>query len=169
MLSYTRIKFERRNLTMKKSLVILFTAISLMVMMLSACGSTTKTTDNSSKATTSSSKKSDTTTQTPKTANRSKAAATTKASTGNVVDIKVMAKDFEYDKKEIHVKKGDKVRITLHSDDGGHGFAIPAFNVNIQGNKSAEFTADKTGTFEYHCSIVCGTGHSKMVGKLIVE
>jgi cytochrome c oxidase subunit 2 len=80
-----------------------------------------------------------------------------------------MAKDFEYDKKEIHVKKGDTVRLTLESDDVGHGLTIPAFNVNIQGNKTVEFIANKTGTFEYHCSIVCGTGHEKMTGKLIVE
>lgn len=150
---------------MKKRMGFLFAAVALMVIMLSACGSTT---NNSSSATTSSSKKTDTTTQTSKTADTPKVAAKNAAS-GNVVDIKVMAKDFEYDKKEIHVKKGDKVRITLQSDDGGHGFALPAFNVNIQGNKSAEFIADKTGTFEYHCSIVCGTGHSKMTGKLIVE
>jgi cytochrome c oxidase subunit II len=159
------INFERRILLMKKRMGFVFTAVALMVMMLSACGSTT---NNSSNATTSSSKKSDTTTQTSKTADTPKVAAKNPA-TGNVVDIKVMAKDFEYDKKEIHVKKGDKVRITLQSDDGGHGFALPAFNVNIQGNKSAEFIAAKTGTFEYHCSIVCGTGHSKMTGKLIVE
>ncbi|MDR6999897.1 cupredoxin domain-containing protein [Neobacillus niacini] len=150
---------------MKKRMGLLFTAVALMVMMLSACGSTS---NNSSNATTPSSKKSATTTQTSKTTDAQKA-TTKNAASGNIVDIKVMAKDFEYDKKEIHVKKGDKVRITLQSDDGGHGFALPAFNVNIQGNKSAEFIANKTGTFEYHCSIVCGAGHSKMTGKLIVE
>ncbi|WML48368.1 cupredoxin domain-containing protein [Neobacillus sp. PS3-34] len=137
---------------MKKNLFFLFTATILMAIMLSACGSTTKTSDNSSTAT-----------------QTSKSTDTSKESQGNVVNIKVMAKDFEYDKKEIHVKKGDKVKITLQSDDGGHGFTIPAYNVNIQGNKSAEFTADKTGTFEYHCSVMCGTGHAKMTGKLIVE
>ena len=153
---------------MKKRMGFLFTAVTLIVMMLSACGNATNTSSNS---TTTPSKKSDTTAQTSKTSNSPKEATknATTAATGKVVDIKVMAKDFEYDKKEIHVKKGDKVRITLQSDDGGHGFALPAFNVNIQGNKSAEFIANKTGTFEYHCSIVCGTGHSKMTGKLIVE
>ena len=149
---------------MKKRMGFLFTAVTLVVMMLSACGTTT---NNPSNSTTPTSKKSDTTSQTSKTSDSPKE-ATKNAATGKVVDIKVMAKDFEYDKKEIHVKKGDKVRITLQSDDGGHGFALPDFNVNIRGNKSAEFIADKTGTFEYHCSIICGTGHSKMIGKLIV-
>jgi cytochrome c oxidase subunit II len=94
---------------------------------------------------------------------------TSQAATGKVVEIKVTAKDFEYNKKEIHVKKGDTVKITLQSDDGGHGLAIPKYNVNIQGNGSAEFTADKTGTFPYFCSIMCGAGHAKMTGKLVVE
>lgn len=135
-----------------------------MLVILSACGSNTKTTDNSANTTTtSSSEKSDTTEQ------ASKTAVTKNKPTGKVVDIKVMAKDFEYDKKEIRVKQGDKVKITLKSDDGGHGLAIPAFNVDIQGNKSAEFVANKKGTFEYHCSIPCGTGHANMTGKLIVE
>lgn len=146
---------------MKKRMGIVFTAIALMVIMLSACGSAS---NNTAKDATSN-KKSDTTAQTSKTANSSSENSTT----GNVVDIKVMAKDFAYDKKEIHVKKGDKVRITLHSDDGGHGFALPAFNVNIQGNKNAEFIANKSGAFEYHCSIFCGSGHTQMTGKLIVE
>lgn len=146
---------------MKKKLLVFFTAIALMVIMLSACGSTTKTTDHS---TTSTNKP-----QTTKSADSSKTSTGTASPAGNVENIKVEAKDFEFDKKEIRVKKGDKVKITLHSDDGGHGFAIPAYNVDIQGNKSAEFTADKAGTFEYHCSIVCGSGHSQMTGKLIVE
>jgi cytochrome c oxidase subunit 2 len=131
--------------------------------MLSACGTSTKSTDQSSNATKTvkkANKKADT---------KNVSAATKSNATANVVNIKVMAKDFEYDKKEIHVKKGDKVRLTLQSDDGGHGLTIPAFNVNIQGNKTVEFIADKSGTFEYHCSIFCGTGHAKMTGKLIVE
>jgi cytochrome c oxidase subunit II len=81
----------------------------------------------------------------------------------------VTAKDFEFSKKEIDVKKGDKVKITLQSDDGGHGLAIPKYNVNIQGNGSAEFTADKTGTFQYYCSVMCGSGHPNMTGKLVVK
>ncbi|MDP4170464.1 MAG: cytochrome C oxidase subunit II, partial [Bacillota bacterium] len=106
---------------MKKKLLILFITSLLSVVMLSACSDSSKTSDKSSTTTTKS--------------------ADTSATTGKTVEIKVMAKDFEYDKKVIRVKKGDKVKITLQSDDGGHGFAIPDYNVDIQGNKSAEFTA----------------------------
>lgn len=146
---------------MKKKVVLLFVLSVLMGTILSACGSNTvKTADPSSSTAPAKTNQADTS---------GKDTKATASATGNVEDIKVEAKDFEYDKKEIHVKKGDNIRITLQSDDGGHGFAIPAFNVNIQGNKSAEFIADKTGTFEYHCSVVCGAGHSKMTGKLVVE
>jgi cytochrome c oxidase subunit 2 len=47
--------------------------------------------------------------------------------------------------------------------------AISDYNVNIQGNGSAEYTANKAGTFEFHCSVLCGSGHWNMTGKLIVQ
>ncbi|SFD81630.1 hypothetical protein SAMN05216378_1554 [Paenibacillus catalpae] len=84
--------------------------------------------------------------------------------------ITVKAANFEFDQPEIRVKKGDKVKITLNNAEGFHGLAIPDFNVDIkENNGTAEFVADKAGEHEFQCSIVCGAGHSKMVGKLIVE
>lgn len=143
---------------MKKNAAILITILLLSLSLLSACGSNTKQSDNSASSNSNDNKTTATTVEPSK-----------DATTEKLVEIKVMAKDFEFDKKEIHVKKGDKVKITLQSDDGGHGLAIPAYNVSINGNGSAEFTADKTGTFEYHCSVMCGAGHTEMTGKLIVE
>lgn len=82
----------------------------------------------------------------------------------------IKAKNFEFDQPEIRVKQGDKVKITLNNAEGFHGFAIPDFNVDIkENNGTAEFTADKAGEHAFQCSVVCGAGHSKMVGKLIVE
>ncbi|BBH21875.1 hypothetical protein Back11_32200 [Paenibacillus baekrokdamisoli] len=130
---------------------ILFLMLILIAALASACGSSS----------------------TSDTANTANATSTTSAAdssaTGKTVEIKLGAKDFEYDQKEIHVKKGNHVKITLTSDDGGHGFTIPDYNVDIQGNKSAEFDAKNAGTFEYHCSVMCGTGHTQMKGKLIVD
>lgn len=143
---------------MKKNGAILIAILLVSLSLLSACGSNTKQTNNSTSSTSNDNK------TTSNTVDASKPASAEK-----LVEIKVMAKDFEFDKKEIHVKKGDKIKLTLHSDDGGHGLAIPAYNVSINGNGSAEFTADKTGTFEYHCSVMCGAGHSEMTGKLIVD
>jgi nitrous oxide reductase len=58
--------------------------------------------------------------------------------------------------KEIVVKKGDKVRITITNTAGDHDFTIDAYNIKTETplNKPTvvEFTADKVGTFEYYCS-----------------
>ncbi|WCN37427.1 cupredoxin domain-containing protein [Aneurinibacillus uraniidurans] len=158
---------------MKKKMVILFATSIVTASMLSACGTSTKQADSSSApATTSSSSQASapaatsSSSQTPAPVAK---AANNQAPAGKTVEVKVMAKDFEFDKKEIRVKKGDKVKITLMSDDGGHGFEIPDYKVNIKGNGSAEFVADKAGTFQYDCSVMCGSGHDKMTGKLIVE
>jgi cytochrome c oxidase subunit 2 len=75
---------------------------------------------------------------------------------------------------DVVINKGDHVKITVTSTDGTHGLALPDFNVNIspinQGEtKSAEFIADKSGTFTYFCNVPCGPGHSSMVGTLVVN
>lgn len=58
--------------------------------------------------------------------------------------------------KEIVVKKGDKVRITITNTAGDHDFNIDAYNIKSETplNKVTviEFTADKVGSFEYYCS-----------------
>ncbi|MCJ8011166.1 cupredoxin domain-containing protein [Paenibacillus sp. KQZ6P-2] len=84
-------------------------------------------------------------------------------------EVTVNAKSFEFSPSEIKVKKGDKVKLTLKNTDGAHGLEIPEFNVNLQKNGSVIFEADKAGTFDFDCSVMCGAGHSNMKGKLIVE
>lgn len=90
-------------------------------------------------------------------------------SADGVKEIKLSATNFEFDQKEIHVKKGDKIKLTLTNTEGMHGVAIPDFNVDLKGDGSAEFTADKAGEFTFNCSVMCGAGHDTMTGKLIVE
>ena len=85
----------------------------------------------------------------------------------------IEAKKFEFSVKEIRVKKGDFVRINLKSVDGFHDLVVDAFNaatkqINTGDSSFVEFKADKTGTFEFYCSV--GTHRQMgMVGKLIIE
>jgi cytochrome c oxidase subunit 2 len=88
---------------------------------------------------------------------------------GGTQNITVTATNFKFEPAEIKVKKGDKVKITLVNKEGAHGLEIPDFKINLQKNGSADFTADKAGTHEFHCSVMCGAGHDNMVGKIIVE
>ncbi len=87
--------------------------------------------------------------------------------------IMVSGKNFEFDVKEIRVKKGEKVTIHFESADGFHDFVIDGYNVRTEklktgGMQMVTFVADKAGTFEYYCSVGSHRANG-MVGKLIVE
>jgi plastocyanin len=92
---------------------------------------------------------------------------------GDVVAIDITGKNFAFSQKEIRVKNGDRVRITFSSTDGFHDWVVDEFNASTErvstgGTTSVEFTANKTGTFEYYCSV--GNHRNQgMAGNLIVE
>jgi plastocyanin len=81
--------------------------------------------------------------------------------------------NFKFDVKEIKVNKGDTVKVTFKSAGGTHDFVLDEFDVKTKvlsdgGEETVTFVADKTGEFEYYCSV----GQHRqmgMVGKLIVE
>lgn len=83
--------------------------------------------------------------------------------------ITVNAKNFEFDQKEIKVKKGETVAITLNNTQGNHAMKIEGYNKEVKNKQTVTFTADKAGEFNFECSIMCGAGHADMVGKFIVE
>jgi len=92
---------------------------------------------------------------------------------GEVKTINVEAGSFYFKPNEIRVKKGEKVRIILASKDMMHDFNIDELGVSVPVTKAgdtstAEFVANKTGEFEYYCSV---GQHRKMgqVGKIIIE
>lgn len=80
---------------------------------------------------------------------------------------------FKFSLNEIKVKKGDTVRIVFTNVQGSHDWVIDEFNARTKilpagQTETIEFVADKTGTFEYYCSV--GTHRQMgMKGNLIVE
>ena len=92
---------------------------------------------------------------------------------GEVKEFNVMAKSWEFDPSTITVNKGDTVRLSVESIDVRHGIAIPEFRINEvlePGSKvEIEFVADKAGTFDFSCSVPCGSGHRQMKGTLVVN
>ena len=93
--------------------------------------------------------------------------------TGEVKEFNIKAFQWGYEPDTITVNKGDRVKIIAESLDTPHGLAINEFGVNLYldglSSKTAEFVADKTGTFTFYCNIPCGSGHSSMRGRLIVK
>ncbi|HEY6308918.1 MAG TPA: cupredoxin domain-containing protein [Candidatus Angelobacter sp.] len=88
-------------------------------------------------------------------------------------EIQVSAKKYAFSPDAIHVKKGEHVRLIITATDHDHGIKLEAFHVEQKLKKgvptTVEFTADKSGTFPFKCSVFCGLGHGGMKGTLIVE
>lgn len=92
---------------------------------------------------------------------------------GKTVEVTVKAANFAFNPTEIKVKKGDTVKITLSNKEGFHDWNLDEFNaatkkINAGASDTVTFVADKTGTFEYYCSV---GNHRQMgmKGNLIVE
>ncbi|MFZ2187938.1 MAG: plastocyanin/azurin family copper-binding protein [Candidatus Moraniibacteriota bacterium] len=90
-----------------------------------------------------------------------------------IKEFNLSAKPFEFSQTEIKVKKGDTVKLTLTVEAGLHDWVVDEFSAKTKQLKAGEsesivFVADKSGTFEYYCSV--GTHRQMgMAGKLIVE
>ncbi len=86
--------------------------------------------------------------------------------------IKITAKKFEYSPSNITLKKGVHVTLELTSLDQLHGFNCPGLNIrsDIAPEKvsTIRFTPEKTGTFDFHCDVFCGSGHEQMTGTITV-
>ena len=93
--------------------------------------------------------------------------------TQGVHEIQVTLKKYEFSPSSLHVKKGERVKLIMAAVDHDHGFKLDDFGVNQKVRKgtttTVEFTADKSGTFQFRCSSVCGLGHRGMKGTLVVE
>lgn len=89
------------------------------------------------------------------------------------VVIKMTAQRYKFTPNVITVNQGDHVRLIITALDRDHGFELKSYEINQRLKKgdpaTIEFTADKVGTFEFHCSVFCGLGHHRMKGKLIVK
>src|SRR3989344_8596563 len=98
---------------------------------------------------------------------------TPRATVSNVREFIVLGNSFKFNPAEIRVRKGDTVRIVFKNEGGMHNWVLDEFNARTKTLQSGqtdtiEFVANKTGTFEYYCSV---GNHRQMgmVGKLIVE
>jgi cytochrome c oxidase subunit II len=83
-------------------------------------------------------------------------------------ELVITAKSWEFDKAEYEIPKDTPVKLTLKNTNGVHGVAIEGTDIKLQGDQSEVVTL-AAGTYEFHCNIMCGTGHQNMHAKLIVK
>ncbi len=80
------------------------------------------------------------------------------APTENIKEFTVIGSNFAFTPKTLEVKQGDTVKITFQNSIGFHDFKLDEFKVatkqiKVGESETIEFVADKTGTFEYYCSV----------------
>jgi nitrous-oxide reductase len=96
---------------------------------------------------------------------------------GNNVEIWMTAVRSHFTPDRIDLNEGDVV--TWHitnidtSFDATHGFAIPAYNINLSlepgETATVKFVADQGGTFPFYCTEFCSALHLEMAGYMIIE
>lgn len=91
----------------------------------------------------------------------------------DVKEITVEGSPFKFLPSEIKVKKGQTLKVVFKNMQGMHDFVVDEFSAKTKvikagESETVELVADKTGTFEYYCSV--GNHRSQgMKGNLIVE
>jgi len=87
--------------------------------------------------------------------------------------VHVTAQKFEFTPDVIRLKLHVPVVIELTSLDRRHGFQAPDFHVDEEiapGTPTrVHLVPDQEGTFTFHCSVFCGSGHEDMAGQIVVE
>lgn len=85
-------------------------------------------------------------------------------------EIIITATNYDFDQKEYHLKKGVPVKIIFENESGNHGIVVPELKLQLNSKNSSQvIIPEETGTFEMTCSVMCGSGHSGMSAKVIVE
>lgn len=73
----------------------------------------------------------------------------------------------------LHVPTGQAVRLVMTSQDVIHDVSVPAFRIKqdvLPGRYTDQwFTATRPGTYDLFCAEYCGTDHSRMGGKVVVQ
>jgi cytochrome c oxidase subunit 2 len=86
--------------------------------------------------------------------------------------LSVVMKKWAIVPERIVVRQGARVELVVSTADVEHGIAVPALGINepIQPGKPAvvRFLAQTPGTYPMHCSILCGRGHDKMTGVIVI-
>jgi mono/diheme cytochrome c family protein len=96
--------------------------------------------------------------------------------------IKLREHAWKYEPAEIHIKKGEIVRIDFSATDNGlgagHGFALDGYDQQVFINgamvgapQSVTFRINEPGRYKYYCATQCSTTelHPHMNGVLVVE
>jgi len=95
------------------------------------------------------------------------------AQADDVPVVEITAKRFAFSPDKITLKKGQTVKLRLHSEDVTHGFFLRPLKLDeeIPAGETAEVavTPQTAGTFTTICDHFCGANHGNMNMTIVVE
>jgi len=95
------------------------------------------------------------------------------ADTPQTREVTLEARRFAYSPERIEVNKGDRVVLTVASQDVTHGVYVDGYGLKAEAapgeDAVIEFVAAKPGTFRIRCPVNCGELHPFMIGLLTVR
>lgn len=87
--------------------------------------------------------------------------------------IPVTAERFKFTPGIIQLKVGVPVVLELTTLDRKHGFQVPDLKIDetIEPGKvtRVRIVPDKAATYDFHCTVFCGSGHEEMAGQIVVS
>lgn len=86
---------------------------------------------------------------------------------------KIEMEQYDIWPEVIRIPLGSSVEFTVTSNDVEHGLAVDGLGISepVQPGRTTiiHFLADKPGTYTMRCSVLCGRGHKKMLGQIIIQ
>lgn len=98
---------------------------------------------------------------------------TNSAHAGDLPVVEITAKRFAFSPDRITLKKGETVKLRIHSEDVTHGFFLRPLKLDeeIPAGQTIEVTVtpEMAGTFMTICDHFCGANHGNMNMTIVVE
>ncbi len=86
--------------------------------------------------------------------------------------LSILMKKWAIVPSHIEVPQGAKVELIVSSADVEHGLAVPGLGIRepVQRGKPAviRFLAQTPGVYPMRCSVLCGRGHDRMKGEIVI-
>jgi cytochrome c oxidase subunit II len=96
-----------------------------------------------------------------------------RAHADNIPVVEITAKRFAFSPDKITLKKGQTVKLRLHSEDVTHGFFLRPLKLDEEipagGTTDVTVTPETAGTFMTICDHFCGANHGNMNMTIVVE
>ncbi len=84
----------------------------------------------------------------------------------------IVMKKWEIDPALVEVPQGARVELVVTSMDVEHGIAVPGLGIRepVQPEHPAviRLLAQTPGVYPMRCSVLCGRGHDKMTGAIVI-